>query len=258
MIPKVINYCWFGGNKFPADLKKCIDSWKKYCPNYEIKEWNENNFNINCCKYVQQAYKAKKWAFVSDYARFWILYRYGGVYLDTDVELIKPLDEIIDKGPYMGGEPYYNYSSTNLKKYNVAPGLGMAAEPRMPFYKKVLDLYNKQLFYDSNGNINRETVVTKVTRLLNKEGFKGTDGIEHIAGMNIYPPEYFCPKNYLTGVITITSNTYSIHHYTASWHSGLEKVIYNIEKSKKGPNSLDFKIRRCISLPFRVLHKFFG
>lgn len=95
MIPKVVHYCWFGGNQLPDDAKKCIESWRKFFPEYEIKEWNERNFDVNCCDYVKEAYAAQKWAFVSDYARFWILYHEGGLYFDTDVEVIKDMSDII-------------------------------------------------------------------------------------------------------------------------------------------------------------------
>ena len=104
MIPKVIHYCWFGGNPLPELAKICIDSWKKYLPDYEIKEWNETNFDLDSCEYIREAYNCKKWAFVSDYARFWILYNYGGLYFDTDVEILNPLDDIIKCGSFMGNE----------------------------------------------------------------------------------------------------------------------------------------------------------
>ena len=119
MIPKVIHYCWFGGNPLPESAKKCIDSWKKYCPDYEIVEWNENNFDISKNQYCREAYEAGKWAFVSDFARFDIIYKYGGVYFDTDVEVIKPIDSLIEQGAFMGVE--------RNKPINVAPGLGIAA-----------------------------------------------------------------------------------------------------------------------------------
>ena len=104
MIPRIIHYCWFGGNQLPELAQKCIESWKKYFPDYEIKEWNESNFDLNCCDYVKEAYTAKKWAFVSDYARFWILYNYGGLYFDTDVEVIRDMSEIVNRGAFMGCE----------------------------------------------------------------------------------------------------------------------------------------------------------
>ena len=106
-IPKIIHYCWFGRSPLPELAKKCIASWRKYFPDYEIKEWNEDNFDVNSILYTSQAYQAKKYAFVSDYARFWILYMYGGLYFDTDVEVIRPMDDIIQRGPFMGCEKPY-------------------------------------------------------------------------------------------------------------------------------------------------------
>ena len=104
MIPKIIHYCWFGRNPLPESAIKCINSWKKFFPDYEIKEWNEDNFDVNIIPYTKEAYEAKKYAFVSDYARFWILYHHGGLYFDTDVEVIKAMDDIIELGPFMGVE----------------------------------------------------------------------------------------------------------------------------------------------------------
>ena len=137
MIPKVIHYCWFGGNPLPEFAIKCIDSWRKYMPDYEIKEWNESNFDVNIIPYTKEAYEAKKYAFVSDYARFWILYHYGGVYFDTDVEVIRPLDEIIERGAFMGCEidgqdPHYGDIAVN-------PGLGLAVKAGHQVYKAILE-----------------------------------------------------------------------------------------------------------------------
>lgn len=211
MIPKIIHYCWFGENILPESAKKCIESWKKYLPDYEIKEWNENNFNIHCCKYVEQAYEEKKWAFVSDYARFWILYHEGGVYFDTDVELIQPFEFILEKGPFFGVEQGLTFM--------VAPGLGMAATANMSFYKDVLEDYQKDVFIDKSGRFNLTTIVTRITKLLCQQGLnkKYLNEIVKVGDIWIYPPEYFCPLNYYTGKLTITDNTYSIHHYDGSW-----------------------------------------
>ena len=104
MIPKIIHYCWFGGNPLPKDAQECLSSWKKYLPDYEIKVWNESNFDVNCCPYVKGAYEQRKFAFVSDYARFWVLYKEGGLYFDTDVEVIRNVDHIIAAGNFMGIE----------------------------------------------------------------------------------------------------------------------------------------------------------
>ena len=138
MIPKVIHYCWFGGNPLPESAQKCIASWRKFLPDYEIKEWNESNFDVNAIPYTAQAYAAKKYAFVSDYARFSILYDNGGLYFDTDVEVIRPMDDIIENGPFMGFE--IDASGIDFKKA-VAPGLGLGANPGLGLYKEILEHY---------------------------------------------------------------------------------------------------------------------
>jgi hypothetical protein len=259
MIPKIIHYCWFGGNPLPDDAKKCIASWEKYFPDYEITEWNESNFDLACCDYVKEAYQAKKWAFVSDYARFWILYHYGGLYFDTDVEVIKPMDDLIEKGSFMGEEaglPDNNSECNPGLGLAAAPGLGLAAAPGLGLYKEILDYYSTQHFLNPDGSINQETVVTRTSNILKRHGFKGNGSIECIDGVYIYPPEYFCPMNYTTGKLAITENTRSIHHYSATWHSGLEELIIKIERCSKGTASVEYKLRRIVSLPFRVVNKF--
>ena len=217
-IPKIIHYCWFGGNPLPELAQKCIASWKKFCPDYEIKEWNESNYDVRKIQYTAQAYDAKKYAFVSDYARFDILYKYGGVYLDTDVELIKPLDEIVKQGAFCGVE--------HPGLVNV--GLGMATPAESQIFHEILDSYQSDKFINADGTYNLKTVVVRVSDIFKKYGFSNKDGIQEIAGFRIYPAEYFCPKNYL-GEINLTASTYSIHHFDASW---VDKGIALIKKSR--------------------------
>lgn len=218
MIPKVVHYCWFGGNQLPDDAKKCIESWRKFFPEYEIKEWNERNFDVNCCDYVKEAYAAKKWAFVSDYARFWILYHEGGLYFDTDVEVIKDMSDIIAQGAFMGCE--------TDDKCN--PGLGLGANPGLGLYKEILDYYEK-IHFLIEGNTT-ETVVTHTSKILKSHGWVGNGEIEQIEGVTIYPPEYFCPMDYKTGKLNITPNTQSIHWYTASWQSSYSKAKTKLQQ----------------------------
>lgn len=218
MIPKVVHYCWFGGNQLPDDAKKCIESWRKFFPEYEIKEWNERNFDVNCCDYVKEAYAAKKWAFVSDYARFWILYHEGGLYFDTDVEVIKDMSDIIAQGAFMGCE--------TDDKCN--PGLGLGANPGLGIYKEILDYYEK-IHFLIEGNTT-ETVVTHTSKILKSHGWVGNGEIEQIEGVTIYPPEYFCPMDYKTGKLDITPNTRSIHWYTASWQSSYSKAKTKLQQ----------------------------
>ena len=230
MIPKTIHYCWFGGKKLPKEALKCINSWRKYCPGYEIKEWNESNFDISSCDYVKEAYNAKKWAFVSDYARFWILYNYGGLYFDTDVELIKGIDDIVAKGSFMGMEPYGNSN-------RVAAGLGLGAKKNNPLYAEIINYYKGLTFVQKDGTYNDETIVTYLTRIMKSHGFKGLNGTEFVDGIYIYPPEYFCPMNMDNGKIKISPNTRSIHWYSASWKDEREKEIHKnaVELNKKLP-----------------------
>lgn len=251
MIPKVIHYCWFGGNPLPKLSQRCIASWKKYLPEYEIKEWNENNFDLSCCAYVKEAYEAKKWAFVSDYARFWILYHEGGLYFDTDVEIINPLDNIIEKGPFIGCEE--THVSISGKNLGANPGLGLAAAPGLSLYKEILNYYESIHF--SCRNTVLETVVDHTTALLRKHGWVGNEQVEEVNGVYIYPPEYFCPYSYLTGKWNITKHTVSIHHYAATWHSPLDELIIKIERCDRGIHPIEYKVRRGVSLPFRIVNK---
>ncbi|MGK4109388.1 glycosyltransferase family 32 protein [Enterococcus cecorum] len=245
MIPKIIHYCWFGGSNLPDSAIKCINSWKKYFPDYEIKEWNESNFDLNCCSYVREAAEAKKWAFVSDYARFWILYNFGGIYFDTDVEVINDMSNIVKNGSFMGCE--------TIGKCN--PGLGMGAVKKLEIYKEILDYYNSIHFSYNNGNI--QTVVDYTTKILENHGWKDLGEITVIKNISIYPSEYFCPYDYSTGIWNITEKTVSIHHYTSSWHSWIDNIIMNIERCDKENKPYRYKIRRIVSFPFRVLNKFY-
>lgn len=216
MIPKIIHYCWFGRNPLPELAQKCIASWRKFLPDYEIKEWNEDNFDVNIIPYTAEAYKAKKYAFVSDYARFWILYKYGGLYFDTDVEVIKNMDDIIAKGPFMGCE---NEAETGASPYEIGvnPGLGLGVIPGLGLYAEILEHYNSLHYLLPDGTFSYETVVDITTGLLCKKGLKNVGNVQVIDGVWIYPKEYFCPKSYDTGVMHSTNNTRTIHHYSESW-----------------------------------------
>lgn len=227
MINKKIHYCWFGRNPLPKLAVKCISSWKKYLPDYEIIEWNEDNFDVNMIPYTKEAYQAKKYAFVSDYARFWILYNYGGLYFDTDVEIIKPIDDIISKGAFMGCEMEAN---ANIKMVPVAPGLGLGCNSGLELYKQLLNIYDTLHFINKDGSLNQKTIVDYTTELLVKFGLKNINEIQHIANIWIYPKEYFCPIDYKTNKCIITEKTRSIHHYAASWYSVGDKIKYKIAR----------------------------
>lgn len=215
MIPKIIHYCWFGGNPLPKSAIKCINSWKKYFPDYEIKEWNESNFDVNMMPYTQEAYASKKYAFVSDVARFWILYNEGGVYFDTDVEVIRPFDDILDRGAFMGIET----PSNGVIVPTVASGLGLGAEAGLEFLQEVIDFYacNHYGNPETGEKTIEGTVVTHITSLLEENGLQPHNEIQEVSGIWIYPKDYFCPFEDNTGELKLTKNSHSIHWYSKSW-----------------------------------------
>lgn len=258
-IPKVIHYCWFGGKPLSEIAQRCIASWKRFCPDYKIVEWNEDNYNLDTNTYISEAYKAKKWAFVSDYARFDILYRFGGIYFDTDVELIKPIDDIIALGPFMGCE---NLSKSDIEETDdkcdvniaVAPGLGIAAISGMELYREILNSYEGIHFIDGE-KIDTTTVAVRITSILIQHGFQKENKLQYIAGVYIYPYEYFCPMNCNTGKLIITENTRSIHHYSASWHTPLQKMITAVRYKTTGKGEIISVIGHIISFPLRMANK---
>lgn len=218
MIPKIIHYCWFGRGPLPELAQKCIASWKKYLPDYEIKEWNEDNFDVNIIPYTAEAYKAKKYAFVSDYARFWILYQYGGIYFDTDVEVIRPMDDIIERGNFMGFETDPKPQlKADASEASINPGLGMGVAPGLGIIKKMLDFYEGRHFEFIPGGIGQLTIVHIATEVLLKSGLKLQQGIQQVDNIWIYPAEYFCPINLKTDRIHVKPNTRTIHHYAGTW-----------------------------------------
>jgi hypothetical protein len=219
-IPKVIHYCWFGKGKMPAIAEKCIKSWKKYCPDYEIICWNEENFDINQNLYMKQAYEAGKWAFVSDYARLKIIYDNGGIYLDTDVELIKPLDPLLENSGFMGFD----------EKGIVATGLGFGAEAGDKIIGAFLEDYLELPFILPDGSFDLTPCPDRNTSALKRLGMDIKNQDQIFMGMKFLPREYLCPMDYYTGIKTITKNTYSIHHYCASWTSKVTKRTTRIKR----------------------------
>ena len=209
MIPKKIHYCWVGGNPLPESAKKCIRSWKKYCPDYEIIEWNESNYDFSAVPYMKEAFDAGKWGFVPDYARLDIIYRYGGIYLDTDVEIVRSFDSLLSLRGFAGFED----------NQNVALGLGFGAEPGNPVIRALMDSYRELHFCGSDGTLNLTPSPQLNTETLVKEfGLIRNGEYRVLEDFTIFPPEYFCPKSFKDGIVRKTKNTYSIHHYDASWY----------------------------------------
>jgi hypothetical protein len=210
MIPKVIHYFWFGGNSKPEIVKQCLKSWVHYFPEYEILEWNENNYDVKKNTYMKEAYECEKWAFVSDYARFDILNTYGGIYFDTDVEILKQFpDNIFDNIAFTGVE------STNF----VSPGLIFACEPNFSILNEILKDYEKEHFF-INGKENLLTVNMRLTSILEQKGFIRNGEFQIVDNLAIFPSEYFCGFNLDLHEPKITERTLTIHHYAHSWLSG--------------------------------------
>lgn len=223
-IPRIIHYCWFGGNPLPESALKCIESWKKYCPDYEIKRWDESNFDINCIPFVRQAYDAKKWAFVTDYARLKIIYENGGIYFDTDVELLRNIDDLLSLNGFMGTE-YGRYINT---------GLGFGAKNNHPFIEILMNDYLPLTFPENHSDLENIACPRLTTAAFKKYGYKNNNEIQTIERITIFPEEYFCPINGQTYEMHITENTYSIHHYDASWKpSGRKKMRKIIQMTSR-------------------------
>lgn len=235
MIPKVIHYCWFGNKEIPPKFQKYINSWKKHMPQYELKEWNETNFDVNCIPFCSEAYKLGKFAYVSDYARLKILYENGGIYFDTDVEVIKPLDDLIIKGGFMGFEKNTNIEGNTMLNVNL--GLGFAVSPYHPIIREALDYYESHHYQYPDGHIEQITIVKIVTDILKKRGLKCSDLPTNIEGIIIYPWDYFCPIEFCGHKLEITQNTYTIHHYSATWMTWRDLLMikrgYYMDKLRK-------------------------
>lgn len=219
-IPKIIHYCWFGNNKKSKLIKKCIKSWNKLCPEYKFIEWNEKNFDVNCNKYVKEAYENKKWAFVSDYVRLYAVYNYGGIYLDTDIQLINNFDSILKYNVFFATE------NDNI----VNTGLGFGAIKNNEIIKQILKSYDNISFINPENKLmdltpctdrntkTLEKILGDINKLINKEN---EDNVI------ILSKDYFCPFDYQTGKMTKTINTIGIHWFNASWR---EKKVNIREK----------------------------
>ncbi len=213
MIPKRIHYCWFGRNPKSGLILDCIASWEKYLPDYEVVEWNEDNFDVNVIKYTQQAYEAKKWAFVSDYVRLYALYTHGGVYFDTDVEVLKPLDAFLDNEAFTGFE---SNDSPITAVIGAAPGNALIAQ--------FLKYYEGRDFVKNDGSYDLTTNTSIITDILRNKGIQLNGKTQRIDSLTIYPQIYFCPNNLSRIWNRPSKNSYAIHHFDQSWRSNRVEV----------------------------------
>ncbi|WP_373605231.1 MULTISPECIES: glycosyltransferase family 32 protein [Bacillus] len=218
-IPRIVHYCWFGGKEKPEIVKRCIDSWNKFLSEYEIREWNEDNFDIDCNPYVREAYESKKFAFVSDYVRVHALYNFGGIYLDTDVEVFKPFDDLLYHNSFWGFEQE-NYIATST----------MGAVKGNDLIKTFLDSYEKKSFMKEDGSYDDLTNVAIITEILKDIGLKINGEYQEIEGIGaFYPQTYFSPYDYINCRKFITKNTYAMHHFYKSWLSPKARFKSNIK-----------------------------
>ena len=213
MIPKKIHYCWFGRGPIPALAQKCIDSWHKCMPDYEYKLWNEDNFDVTCIPYVREAYESRKFAFVTDFVRLYALYTEGGIYMDTDVEVLKPYDDLLSLSGFTGYE-----GSKHLP-----PVTGtIASEAGNEWVKEQLDAYEGLHFLMPDGSMDLTTNTVRISQIMRQGGFIQDGKKKEYKGMHIFPVEYFCPRQ-TTGEILINNDTYCDHHFLGSWSGGKKK-----------------------------------
>ena len=227
MIPKKIHYCWFGGGPKGKKELKCIESWKKFCPDYEIIEWNETNVDLDMMPFVREAYNAKKYAFVSDVVRLWILINNGGLYFDTDVEIIKSFDNLLKYNGFIGFENN-NFLNT---------GQGVGAQKNNPIIKEMFDYYKNLKFINPDGSYNMYGCPKVNTEVLVNHGLQRNGQFQIIDNFAVFPMDYFNPYDDPTGMLNITENTHSIHWYSKSWmnkksiiRSKLSKPFHRLQK----------------------------
>ena len=246
MIPKIIYYCWFGGKPLPKETKRYIRSWKKCCREYTIVELNEKNFNIQDAPlYVRQAYKLNKWAFVSDYVRLWALVNNGGIYIDTDVELLKPLDDLLDNRAFAFFET----------DHSISTGL-LGCEKNFPLFGEWMQRYHERTFLKENGELDLTTNVQGITDICIERGMNPNNTFQIVDGIQIYPEIYFFSR--LPGRIDINNQTYGIHYFSCSWKTDEEqtdqknKMAYlrhRFEKERKKQ-----KLKNLIKIKTNITH----
>lgn len=223
MIPKKIHYCWLSNNPLPDKIESCINSWRKLLPDYEIIKWDLNRFPLDKSIWVQQAFESKKYAFAADYIRLYALVNEGGIYLDSDVEVIKSFDQLLEL-------PYFICKENSPKGVEAAI---IGSEAHTPFIEKCFDYYKNKSFFNENGIPNTEVLPSIMQRIID-DNFS----VNYISNINefifdsryvcIFPKDYFSPKNYVNKKIEITANTYAIHHFAGSWQPLWKKIILRV------------------------------
>lgn len=243
-ISRIIHYCWVGGAPKPQSVLSCIESWKRCCPDYQIREWNETNYDFTKNEYMKQAYEAKKWGFVPDYARLDIIYQHGGIYLDTDVEAIRSFDSLLDDEAFLG------FENTGNGQYLIACGLGFGAVAGNEVIRMLRDSYEGRSFLNADGSINQTAAPVYSTQDLIGLGLVLENRDQQLPGVKIYASDVLCPKEFTSGQLCCTERTVSIHHYDSSWWSDEKKYARRIALKLNAflPGNLSRRIGKGIAL----------
>ncbi len=225
MIPKIIHGIWFSGDPLPPLYQRCLDSWKKYAPDHEIKIWNLNTYKPDHCLFFEQAVEHRNWAFASDYTRADLLRRYGGIYMDLDVEMLRPIDDLMYNDAYMSFE--------SLDR--IECGSGMGAKPGHPIFQEICESYEKRPYLKADGTWDNSTCPVRYTKVIEKHGLKKNGGFQFVEDITVYPFESLTCKSFDTGIIYQTDISYTVHHHNGSWipdpaHSAVQKRYENIRK----------------------------
>lgn len=222
-IPKKIHSIWFGGKDIPKHLLICMESWEKYCPDYEILHWNESNYDVSKNQYMNESYKRKRYAFVSDCARIDIVYEHGGVYLDNDVELLRPLDDLLYDDAFCG--------FSTIKTVNF--GLGFGAMRKFPIFKEMVQVYENTSFVKADGTLNLTDCGPYQTKVLEQYGLRHENITQLINGMRVYSTDVLSPIDFLGNRSGFTANTFSIHHYASSWWGNDFNLSDRVQRCKE-------------------------
>lgn len=233
MIPKIIHYCWFGRGPMPELAEKCIASWHKFMPDYEYKLWNEDNFDVASVPYVKEAYDSRKFAFVTDYVRLYALFTEGGVYMDTDVEVLKPLDDLLELTAFTG----YEGSKTKPPVTGI-----MASEAHGEWVKEQLDSYKDAHFIQQDGSLDTTTNTIRISRIMHGNGFVQNGQYQVYKDLHVFPTDYFCPRQ-TTGEFLLTENTYCDHHFMGTWDDNSRRGFLRMILGQKNMTRL-IKLKR--------------
>lgn len=249
MIPKTIHYCWFGGSPKPKKVLECIKSWHVFCPDYQVIEWNEDNINISRCpKYVSDAYRNRKWAFVTDYIRLKVVFENGGIYLDTDVELVKNTDSLLEYNAFFGFE-----NGTNI---NTGQGFGAVCGSRI--IKEMMDAYDSMEFVLPDGTLNLQPCPVINTEVLEKHGLIKDNSLQLLEdAVVVLPSDYMSPLDNSTGRIKISKNTISIHWFNASWYTEEQHIYHDYQiRKKRLQNIFGYKVGEyLIKIVYRLFYR---